>query len=104
MLTNRAAIEFNQRIEDAGHTEDILPFNTIHDSIYLLVKKDPALVKWVNDNLIECMEWQEDPALESEIKLGAKLEIGSSWADLKKIDNQIPVSEIEKILTKGGWI
>ena len=59
MLTVRAMTEFMQRVRDSKYRLDIRGIATIHDSIYLIVKNNIGCLKWVNDNLISCMAWQE---------------------------------------------
>jgi DNA polymerase-1 len=87
MLMNRAFIEFQQRIERDGMRNDVRICNTIHDALYCLVREKPEVVKWVNDNLIECMEWQEDPKLQSAIKIGAEVDFGYDWAHQYTLKN-----------------
>ena len=98
MLMNRAFIEFDDRIEADGMDHDVIPTNTIHDAMYGLVKATPEAVAWVNKNLIECMEWQDHPALESEISLGAELDIGKAWDKQHTLPNDITIGGIEEIL------
>lgn len=98
MLTNRAFIEFDNRVEQAGLTNDIKLINTIHDAIYLLVRKDVKIVDWVNRNLMECMAWQEHPMLKSEIKLGAELDIGPSWDKQYTLKNGESLEQIRNAL------
>ena len=98
MLMNRAFIEFDQRVEAAGMSDSIKLINTIHDSVYLLLKEDAKIVTWANKNLIACMEWQEHPMLESDIKLGANLEIGRSWDQQIELPNGASIDHIEDII------
>lgn len=98
MLTNRAVIEFDKRVDDAGMYNDVKLINTIHDAIYLLIRKDAKVIKWVNDNLIECMMWQEHPTLESDVRMAAELDIGPSWKDQKTLKNNMTEEQISEIL------
>lgn len=98
MLMNRAFIEFLQRLEASPHRLDVKIINTIHDAVYLLVRNEATAVHWVNENLIECMEWQEDPRLHSDIKLGAELDIGFNWAQCYTIPNGFTKEHTSKFL------
>ena len=69
------------------------------DAIYLLVKNDPEVVKWVNDNLISTMCIMDEPKLiDAPVKLEAELDIGKSWDKQVTLKNNISIEEIEKQL------
>ena len=95
---NRAFIELLQRIKKSPYRLDIKLINTIHDAVYLLVKDDPAVVKWLNDNLVECMEWQEDPKLQSDVKIGAELDIGYDWAHCITLPNRLDLITVKDMI------
>jgi DNA polymerase I len=95
MLLNRAMIATNDRIEKAGYGLDILPINMIHDAGYFLVKDDPVIVKFLNDTLIQEMEWQEDDLIRStDVPMTASLEIGKSWDTLSTLTNNLTLEEM----------
>jgi hypothetical protein len=48
--------ELNYRTEEEGLSEDIVVCSTIYDSIYIYVKKDAEVIKWLNDNAVEIMK------------------------------------------------
>ena len=75
---------------------DIKPIAQIHDSLYFLVRDTYECVKWFNDNLIECMEWQDLPELQHPIvKLGGAVEIyHPTWADTLSLNNNLSFTEI----------
>jgi DNA polymerase-1 len=99
MLLNRALIELDQRLRRDNLTSDILMSNCIHDAAYFIVKKDPEIIYWLNQNLIEVMSWQEDPAIKStEVLLGAELDIGTTWANGKTIPNDASIEYITEYL------
>ena len=98
MLMNRAFIEFDQRIEDAGMSEDIKLINTIHDAVYMLIREDAEVVEWANTNLVECMMWQDHEKLESDIKMSANLEIGNTWKDQIEFPNKADITYITGVL------
>ena len=96
LLTTRASIWFNERIELDGMTNDVLLINNIHDAIYVECKNNIEVVQWVNKNLIECMtvDYKENQL----IKLTAELDIGTSWDKQKTIANDISDAELSSIL------
>jgi len=98
-LTNRAANAFMDRVSESDYREDIHPIAMIHDAIYLLIKDDPKILRWVNQHLIECMEWQHLPEIKhDEVKLGAELCIYyPTWADETSVPNRASWSYIKEI-------
>ena len=96
MLNNRAAIEFRQRVLTSPYRLDILPVAHIHDAQYFLIRDDIAVVEWVNDNLVACMQWQDDPAIyHPEVKLGGELAIyHPDWATEYKLPNNATQTQI----------
>lgn len=103
LLNNRAAIAFMKRVRTSKWKHDIKPIALIHDAIYLSIKDDIECVKWVNDNLIDEMSWQELPELKHDIvKLGAEMEIYyKGWHQPIKLNNYIDEYEINKTIIKG---
>jgi len=99
MLLNRAMIATNERIEANGYGTSILPINMIHDAGYFLVKDDPATIQFLNNTLIEEMEWNDHPLIKSDdVPMRASLEIGQSWAELFTLPNHATIKEIEDVL------
>ena len=101
MLNNRASIEFMERVWASKYRYDIIPTLWIHDAVYLLVRNNVEVIKWVNDNLIECMEWQELPEImHDEVKLGAELDIHyPNWSHALTLQNRLSCEEIIKSVT-----
>jgi hypothetical protein len=96
ILTLIAINEFNYRIREEGLQDLVKVNSTIYDSIYTYTYRDPEIIKWVNDNLIEVMTV---PYLENEvIHNEADGEIGLNWADLHKVKNGASVDDINLIL------
>jgi len=99
MLLNRSVIATNRRIEEAKLHTEILPINMIHDAAYFLVKDNPETVKFLNDVLIEEMEWNEHPLIQSDdVPMLSGLEIGRSWADVTELKNRASIEEITGVL------
>lgn len=100
MLLNRAVIPTDRRIEEAGYGLHILPINMIHDAGYFLVKNDPVYVKFLNDTLIEEMEWNDDDLIRStDVPMKASLEIGHSWDKQSKLPNGASIEEITDVIS-----
>lgn len=99
LLNNRAANAFMEKVWASPYKHDILPIALIHDAIYLLVRDNIEVVKWVNDNLIAEMQWQELPEIQHDtVKLGAELDLfWPSWADDVTIPNQASKEEIRSL-------
>lgn len=100
MLTNRALNEFMERVWKSEYSLDIFPVATIHDAIYLVIKDNINVVKWVNDNLAECMSWQELPELKHDkIKLTAELGLFyPNWANEITLPNKASRKQIKEIV------
>ncbi|RLD76198.1 MAG: hypothetical protein DRJ15_15775 [Bacteroidetes bacterium] len=95
-LNNRAAIEFQKRVLDSEYKYEIKPIAHIHDSQYFLIKNNLGCIKWFNDNLIECMEWQGLSEIQHPIvKLGGELEVYyPDWSCGITISNRITKRQI----------
>jgi len=103
MLINRALIATNKLIEQSNMMYDIYPINTIHDAAYFLVKDDPMSVKFLNDTLINEMQWNAHPSISSnEVMMEANLEIGKSWDKQTVVPNNASINSITKLLTTLG--
>ena len=99
LLINRAMIAASKRIEQSQFAYDVFMSNSIHDAIYGIAKFDPTVIKFINDLLVEEMEWNDHIKIKSEeVLMLADLEIGPSWDKLKELENRISVEEIKKCL------
>lgn len=89
LLNNRAAIEFRERLLSSPYKYDIRPIAHIHDAQYFIFKDNAGCVKWFNDNLVACMQWQELPEIQHDkVKLGGGIEIFyPNWANGIAISN-----------------
>ena len=99
LLNNRAANAFMEKVRASKYRLDVMPIALIHDAIYLLVRDEPEIVKWVNDNLIQEMQWQELPEIQhDQVKLGANLGIfWPNWSSECELPNGSSVKEIQQI-------
>lgn len=101
LLNNRAGIEFHNRLLESKYKYNVKPICQVHDSQYFLCKRDPEVIKWINDNLIECMSWQNSEEIyHEEVKLGAVLCLYPDWSKEIKLNNNITIKEIEEILNE----
>lgn len=102
LVNNRAALEFMERVWASPYAERVSISALIHDAIYPVWDEDLELTKWVNDNLIECMTWQDLPELhDPDIKLGAELDIFfPSWKDDTTLPNYCSTDKIIELCSK----
>ena len=101
MLNSRAAEEFLMRVRNASLKiqEGVIVNNLIHDNILGICKNDPEIVHWINENLIECMAWQNDEYIRHDIvKLTSELDIGYDWARIETIPNNASMDEVIEIM------
>lgn len=98
MLMNRALIDFNNRLETSPYKNKIRLINTIHDAGYMLVKAEPEVIKWANDNLVDCMKWQDGIISSNEVKMEAEVDFGLDWAHQETLHNNASIAEIEEFL------
>lgn len=103
LLNTRASNEFMQRVWDSPYAEQILPSCQVHDSQYYMVRNTLGCLKFVNDNLIECMEWNQLSEIQhKQVKLGAELEVYfPDWNNPIAIPNRATVEEIQQIILKA---
>lgn len=100
MLLNRAIIAVNRRIETEGYALKILPNNMVHDAGYFMVEDNPETVQWLNNALIEEMEWNDDDLIRSDdVPMTAALEIGKSWDHQLTIKNNATIEEVTNVLS-----
>ena len=104
LLNNRAVIAFMKKVWASKWRTDIKPVALIHDAIYLLIKDDIECVKWVNDNLIEEMSWQDLPEIQHpDVHLGAELDIYyPNWNNAITLPNNISEEEILAICSNNS--
>ena len=100
LLNSHSANLFMQRVWNSKYKHDILPCIQVHDSQYYMIRNRMDVLKWVNDNLIECMEWNElEPIQHDEVKLGASLELyHDSWAKKITLPNKASLIQLHYIV------
>lgn len=100
LLTNRAINAFMELVWNSPYKTDILPVCLIHDAIYLLIKDDIDVLKFVNDNLIEQMSWQElDEINHPDVHLEAELDLYyPDWSNAITFKNNINQEQIKQTI------
>jgi DNA polymerase I len=103
LLNNRAAAAFMKLVHASKYRYDIVPISLIHDAIYIIIKDDVEVVKWANDNLIKCMQWQELPEIQhDQVKLGAELDVYyGSWDKPVTLKNNASIKDIYNTCEKA---
>ena len=81
-LNSRSASEFMGIVRASEYKEDIRLCAEVHDATYFLVRDDIDVVLWLNENLVKCVEWQDDPVIADDtVHLGGELSLFfPSWA------------------------
>ena len=102
MLNCKAANDFMERVYASPYKYDIMPVMQIHDAQYYIFPDDVDIVKWVNDNLTECMSWQDLPELQHDVvKLGSNLDLFyPHWGNAITLKNNISIEEIYDTVSK----
>ena len=97
VLTLLALARVNERIVEAGYTQDIQCVATIYDSIYYNCRRDPEIIKWLNETLTEEMgkEFMEGQLVQNH----AEMEIGHNWASLIELSTTASIEDIEEVLS-----
>lgn len=86
-----------ERIKSSGYEKDIFIYSTIHDSITAYVRKDPSIIKWYNDTLIECMV--PDFLIDQEVTLESNVDIGLSYDKCIELPNNCSIEHIVDVLS-----
>jgi DNA polymerase I len=82
LLNSRSLTEFMRKVRTSEHRLDIRPISQIHDASYFLIPDDIGVLRYVNQHLVEAVEWQDHPDIMHDIvKLGGELSVfHPSWA------------------------
>ena len=102
LLNCKAANDFMERVYASPYKYDIMPVMQIHDAQYYIFPDDVDIVKWVNDNLTECMSWQDLPELQHDVvKLGSNLDLFyPHWGNAITLKNNISIEDIYDTVSK----
>lgn len=95
ILTLLTINKLHQLIDAQGYSNKIVITATIYDSIYFVVKDDPKIIKWLNDNIIPIME--KDFMFNQILPNSVDLEIGPSWEKLYTLPHNADTQEIIQV-------
>ena len=98
ILTLLSLYKIRQRIIKAGYEKDIFIYSSIHDSVTAYIREDATIIKWYNDNLIECMV--VDFLINQEVKLESNVDIGLSYDKCTELPNKCSIKHIEQTLSQ----
>jgi len=99
LLNCRAANEFFCRVRASDYVNEVKIAAQIHDAIYLMWVDRMEVTQWVNQNLTECMAWQELEELKHDkVKLSAELDVfAPHWGNAITLK---PADDIDTIYDK----
>ena len=102
ILTLLTINKMHHLIKEQGYQNDIKVVSSIYDSIYLHMRCDAELIKWVNDTIIPILtvDFIKAIIVHNEAKGG----IGYNWCDLVTIHNNASIEEIQIALDKAKEI
>jgi DNA polymerase-1 len=99
ILTLLTVNALHNEIDKEDLADDVKIISTIYDSVYIHLRDDLDLIKWVNDITIPFLttDFLEDQI----VKNVAEGELGYNWFDLIKINNNASLDEIEEARNKA---
>ena len=91
LLNTRASIEFMNQVRNSIHALDIRPCAHIHDAQYYMVRNDPTVVTWLNEQLVKAVNWNDHPDIyHDQVGLGGELSIFCpTWKDELTLPNKL---------------
>lgn len=102
LLNSRAYMAFMKQVRSSKYRLDIKLCAQIHDAGYLLVRDDANVLAWVNEHLVNHVQWQDLPEIQHDlVKLGGQLSVfHPSWADEMSVPNGADATEILSLSKK----
>lgn len=99
LINTKASNEFMKRVRASKFKYDVQVCAHIHDAQYYLIRNNLETLKWVNDNLIDCMvnriEGELPELYHEQVKLGAELDCYyPSWAEALTLSNNLPYEDL----------
>ena len=91
LLNTRASIEFMNQVRNSVYALDIRPCAHIHDAQYYMVRNDPTVVTWLNEQLVQAVNWNSHPDIyHAQVGLGGELSIFCpTWKDELTLPNKL---------------
>lgn len=96
LLNNRAMIAFMRKVWASPYRYDIMPIAPIHDASYYVIDNSVEVLKFINDNLIKEMQWQDLPEIaHDKVKLGGQLDVFyESWDRVITVANNLTEQQL----------
>ncbi|UAW01136.1 DNA polymerase [Vibrio phage BUCT194] len=103
LLNSRAGVDLQQRVLASEYRTDIRPSAHIHDAQYGMVRNTPEAVAWLNENIVDCVEWQELPELQHDgVKLTGDLGIFyPNWSNEITLPHNATPAEVAVACREG---
>jgi len=100
LLNSRAATEFMRKVRASKYRLLIKPIAHIHDAQYYVIPDDIEVLMFLNQHLVEAVQWQEHPNIAHDsVKLGGNTSIFyPSWANEVSIPNHATANQIREIV------
>lgn len=104
LLNSRAGAELQERTINSDFSLDVKPCAHIHDAQYLLIRDNVKTVEWLNNNIVECVEWQELPEIQhDEVKLTGDLGVfHPNWSNEITLPHNAAPLEILEVCKEGA--
>lgn len=96
LLNSRASVEFMRKVRASAYRFLVRPIAHIHDAQYYLIPDDIEVLRFVNEHLVQAVEWQNHPDIwHDNVKLGGDLSIfWPSWSHEVVVPNGASETEI----------
>jgi len=91
-LTSIAGVKFRNTYLANGNPYNIIGLNIIHDALYYELDDTPEAVKWLNDNLVDCLT--PDFLINQTVHLRAEVDYGYNQKDMVTMPNNADLSTI----------
>ena len=76
MLNTYAGIQLREKLINSPYKLDIMLSPHIHDAQYFCAKEDVDVIRWLNNNVVDVMNWQDLPEIQHEtVTLGGELDL-----------------------------
>jgi DNA polymerase-1 len=103
LLTNRATTQVMRQIrEHPEYRLKIRPCLTVHDAVYFLIRNEPDVVLWLNEKMVEAVNWNDHPDIyHPTINLGGKLGIFvPNWSKELTLPNTLTLEALSTLASQ----